>query len=220
MSRATVELDFFGMEKENPSKSQFQKFLDQRKTIRDIQSAISKINPQLLKTVIASGTAEGSLDGKFQVNGGIFRQNGGKLPPENPFSVPSTPKENQCLPSNLPVLDRFPRSISDLPSETAPLTIFYNGTVSIFDVPRDKAEKIIKLAEIGNAKAVEMADPSDEQHLLENFNGDLPIARSKSLQRFFEKRKERLTLISPYGSSSACSVEKKLTVACVQPYRP
>nr|DAD48664.1 TPA_asm: hypothetical protein HUJ06_018601 [Nelumbo nucifera] len=33
MSRATMELDFFGMEKENPSKSQFQKLLNQRKTI-------------------------------------------------------------------------------------------------------------------------------------------------------------------------------------------
>lgn len=34
MSRATVELDFFGMEKESSSKSQFQKFLDRQRSFR------------------------------------------------------------------------------------------------------------------------------------------------------------------------------------------
>jgi hypothetical protein len=34
MSRATVELDFFGMEKESSSKSQFQKFLDRQRSYR------------------------------------------------------------------------------------------------------------------------------------------------------------------------------------------
>ncbi|KAK9113370.1 hypothetical protein Syun_020167 [Stephania yunnanensis] len=40
---------------------------------------------------------------------------------------------------------------------------------------------------------------SDDQKLLETLNGsDLPIARKKSLHRFLEKRKERLTVLPPY----------------------
>ncbi|KAE8686491.1 hypothetical protein F3Y22_tig00111059pilonHSYRG00060 [Hibiscus syriacus] len=155
MSKASVELDFFGMEKENSCKSQFQKFLDRRRSFRGLQGAISKMNPQLIKSVIASGLT-------------------------NPAASENGP-------------------------ETAPLTIFYNGTVSVFNVPRDKVESILKHAVEGVPKNFEATDSkvatpsSDEQQLLETLDGDLPIARRKSLQRFLEKRRERLTCASPYG---------------------
>ncbi|THG13169.1 hypothetical protein TEA_028720 [Camellia sinensis var. sinensis] len=54
MSRSAVELNFSRMEKENSSK----KFIDCRRSFRDIQSVISKLNPQLLETVIASGSVD------------------------------------------------------------------------------------------------------------------------------------------------------------------
>ncbi|KAF3944558.1 hypothetical protein CMV_028984 [Castanea mollissima] len=191
MAKATVELDFFGMEKESSSssssssKSQFQKFLDRQRSIRGMQSAISKINPEVLKSVIGFGS----------VNNGSG-------------SVPSSPNREQILFPVLPVCSAPTlRPSSENLSDSAPLTIFYNGTVSIFDVPRDKAETILKLAVDGTSKAVEsalgpkIAVPSSgqEQQLLKTLNGDLPIARSRSLQRFLEKRKERLTSVSPYS---------------------
>ncbi|XVE66116.1 hypothetical protein DITRI_Ditri08aG0055000 [Diplodiscus trichospermus] len=169
MSRAAVELDFFGMEKENSYKSQFQKFLDRRRSFRGLQRVISKMNPELIKSVISSGLTNQSQDNANQND------------------------------SN--------RTTFEDGSEMAPLTIFYNGTVSIFNVPRDKAESILKFAVEGSCKNIELTDskvanPSSEQEqqqLLETLNGDLPIARKKSLQRFLEKRKERLTWVSPYA---------------------
>uniref|UniRef100_A0A2N9I5A2 Protein TIFY n=1 Tax=Fagus sylvatica TaxID=28930 RepID=A0A2N9I5A2_FAGSY len=158
MSKATVVLDFFGMEKESSfsssssSKSQFQKFLDRQRSFRGMQSAISKINPEVLKSVISAGSvSQGS-------------ENGSK----SSVSVPSSPNRGQILFPVLPVYSPPTlRASSENFPDTAPLTIFYNGTVSIFDVPRDKAEHILKLAVDGKGAI----NSSDQQQLLDTLNG-------------------------------------------------
>ncbi|XP_022148883.1 protein TIFY 9 [Momordica charantia] len=143
MSKATVELDFFGLQKDASSN---------RSTLR----GISKINPDLIKSLIGSAS----------------------------ISLP-------------PALPHFIRP------DSSPMTIFYNGTVAVFHLPPHKAESILKLVAEGRDEADPTpAVPSTDhhhQHLLASLDGDLPIARKKSLQRFLEKRKERMTTAAPYG---------------------
>ncbi|KAF3323592.1 protein TIFY 9-like isoform X2 [Carex littledalei] len=120
MSREVVELDFFGMEKEKRHKS----------TIKDIQRAISKINPQLIHHVITSASIPG-------------------------LSLPVLVPES-----------RFDSETS-LPG-TAPLTMFYNGKVMVFDLSNDKATNIMRMA--GEA-AVPKCVSNTTSSMLGNFTG-------------------------------------------------
>ncbi|XP_010495178.1 PREDICTED: protein TIFY 9-like [Camelina sativa] len=159
---ATVELDFLGVEKKQTNntvgpKPRFQKFLDRRRSFREMQGAISKIDPEIIKSLLASGGGQST----------------------------------------------------EAVSGTVPMTIFYNGTVSVYQVSRNKAEEIMKVAkETTVSKKDESSTETDLSVITpttlrpklfgQNLEGDLPIARRKSLQRFLEKRKERVISTSPY----------------------
>nr|CAD1839024.1 unnamed protein product [Ananas comosus var. bracteatus] len=76
---------------------------------------------------------------------------------------------------------------------TSPLTIFYNGTVGVFELTHDKAKNILRMAaEASNGGISEASEEKMVSGDNECLNGgELPIARRKSLQRFLERRKER-----------------------------
>ncbi|KAL6188280.1 hypothetical protein ACLB2K_039673 [Fragaria x ananassa] len=89
--------------------------------------------------------------------------------------------------------------------KTKPMTVFYGGSVAVFEVTPEKFESIVKLAmeeKFKDARAADRPQESKQQQLVNvdgPLNEDLPIVRTKSLQRFLEKRKERLNTVSPYG---------------------
>ncbi|XP_065865062.1 protein TIFY 11d [Euphorbia lathyris] len=91
-------------------------------------------------------------------------------------------------------MDLFPQFVADDLRKTTPpqMTIFYAGKVIVFDdIPAEKAKEIMAFANTA---------PAQELNFL-----DLPIARRASLQRFFEKRRDRVTARAPYliqGSGS------------------
>ncbi|CAN4110723.1 unnamed protein product [Withania somnifera] len=105
-------------------------------------------------------------------------------------------------------------------SESQQLTIFYAGTVYIYDnIPVEKAECIMNLARESsllsgstNAKfPPKEAKPTRKVQVPPacKFQADLPIARRKSLKRFLEKRHNRIISKHPYASPAITQPEDK-----------
>ena len=79
-----------------------------------------------------------------------------------------------------------------------PLTIFYGGRVVVFeDFPADKAAEVMRMATTAGVERA-AATPAPA----------LPIMRKASLQRFFEKRKDRLGARAPYARPAAPAANK------------
>ncbi|XP_060169224.1 protein TIFY 3B-like [Lycium barbarum] len=96
-------------------------------------------------------------------------------------------------------------------SKSEQFTIFYAGTVHVYDnIPVEKAESIMNLARESsqlsgstNAKYPPKEIKTTQKSQVPSackFQADLPIARRKSLKRFFEKRRKRIISKHPYAS--------------------
>ncbi|KAF8411840.1 hypothetical protein HHK36_004399 [Tetracentron sinense] len=106
-----------------------------------------------------------------------------------------------------------PTLLSDKSSK-AQLTIFYSGAINVYDnVPVDKAQAIMLLAGEGSLKNPTTTTPpstnvtkslphSNSPSVCKFQAGDFPIARKQSLQRFLEKRHQRIISKTPYASPS------------------
>ncbi|KAM0831644.1 hypothetical protein ACQ4PT_065359 [Festuca glaucescens] len=85
----------------------------------------------------------------------------------------------------------------------APLTIFYGGRMVVFeDFPAEKAAELMRMAATAGAGAPAPAPVAPAL-------GDMPIMRKASLQRFFEKRKDRLgARAAPYARPAPAAAKE------------
>ncbi|GLJ49985.1 hypothetical protein SUGI_1063110 [Cryptomeria japonica] len=211
-------IDFLGIgsdENGSPQLDSHQHLLHKR----SMQSCLGKIKPYMLQQVLSHGCRSDSQN--FHSEGHIGVCEGIKtmdLFPQHPLGFQSNGKQESAL------LDRKTEICEDVTTNPSSpqLTIFYNGAVKVYnDVSSREAEAIIMLA-AANEDALPSSTPSNisnllrksvsnpeestqgakQSHAIETSNANLPIAKKLSLQRFLQKRKDRVSRVIPYATSS------------------
>lgn len=147
-----------------------------------------------------------------------------------PFAIRQTdPASSRSVPAKAPEQQ-----------STAQLAMFYNGMVNVYDLPAEKAEAILRF--VGDNSSSKTITPhincNKIKHLLKSLpsnpgsNADndedpperlatgLEIVRKLSVQRFLQKRKERIKSVAPYTNMNTASSPSKaedtiiLSLAC------
>ncbi|XP_074296714.1 protein TIFY 10A-like [Silene latifolia] len=94
-------------------------------------------------------------------------------------------------------------------STKAPMTIIYEGKVIVLeDLNEEMAEEIISLASQGGVINASSNNNPITTHLSRGLL-DLPIARRRTLHRFMDKRKDRISACAPYQRNNTLSSVKE-----------
>jgi len=134
-----------------------------------------------------------------------------------PFAISQTDPVSRSVPAKTPEQQ-----------STGQFVIFYNGMVNVYNVPAEKGEAIIRLAgSISSSKTrIPQIDISKIQQILKPLhhkpasnadNEDQPerlpvglqIVPKLSVQRFLQKRTERINRVSPYTTMKPATLPSK-----------
>jgi len=207
---------------------------------RSVMQDLSRIRPQMMQKVLSSiGLSEDKKAESFngQSEASSHTELMELFPVSTGFgSNPRVAETNITLPFATGQTDPDSRSVpakAPEQSSTAQLTIFYNGAVHVYDVPAEKAQAIMSFASSNSSintgtspttssqieqisKPFPSKPPSKPQSNAVNEKQThrppigLEIVRKLSLQRFLEKRKERINNVAPYSSMKTETLPSKV----------
>ncbi|XP_057846206.2 protein TIFY 10b [Cryptomeria japonica] len=180
-------IDFLGIASDENGSPQLDSTMDCPKQLvhsRSTQSYLGKIKPFMLQQVLSHGCLSDSKkihrEGQIRVCEGIKTLD---LFPQHPLGFQSSSKQDNSQSGLLDTQIEIPEAVPANPSSTQ-LTILYN-------YPRHS---------VSNSQ--ESTQGGKQRHAVETSNANLPLAKRLSLQRFLQKRKDRLSRVIPYVTSS------------------
>ncbi|CAK8530886.1 unnamed protein product [Lathyrus sativus] len=88
---------------------------------------------------------------------------------------------------------------SSMQNQQQPLTIFYDGNMCVTDVTEFQAKSILMMANKNVQETLKTSTPTVVQSPHQSCSPGPALSMKRSLQRFLQKRKNRIQQASPYN---------------------